>query len=138
MGRRAVLALDTATDVMSVAARRAAGPLGVVVLQGARRQAAEIVECIGRALAQAGGGLADLAGIIVTDGPGSFTGLRISWAAAKGIAQRRGIPLFTLPSLLGTAFSGWAADGASRDAVVAACYDALRGQVFAAAYRFSP
>lgn len=132
------LALDTATDVLSVAARRAEGPVSVVVQHGARRQAAEIVASIDRVLGQAGLAVSGLAGIVVTDGPGSFTGLRISWGAAKGIAHERGIPLYTVPSLLGAAFSAWAADGAERDASMAACYDALRGQVFAAVYRFSP
>jgi tRNA threonylcarbamoyladenosine biosynthesis protein TsaB len=126
------LALDTATDVASVAAERPGGPTAVVVERGARRHAAEIVGLIDRAVREADLGLGDLAGILVSDGPGSFTGLRISWAAAKGLAHERAIPLFAAPSLLG------AAVGAVPGTTVAACYDALRGQVFAGVYRFSP
>ena len=72
------------------------------------------------------------AGIVVGDGPGSFTGLRIGWAAAKGLAHERDLPLVALPSLLGTAYA------AARTGAVAACYDALRGQVFGAIYAFHP
>ena len=131
------LALDTATEVASVAAEHPEGPIAVVVERGARRHAAEIVGLIDRALREAGLGPGDPAGIIVSDGPGSFTGLRISWAAAKGLAHERGIPLFAVPSLLGAAFSAWEATGAEAGATVAACYDALRGQVFAGVYRFA-
>ena len=110
----------------------------MLVEHGARRQAAEIVTWIDRALRAAGLAPRDLAGILVSDGPGSFTGLRISWAAAKGLAHDWGVPLLTAPSLLGAAFSGWEAAGAEPGMAVAACYDALRGQVFGAVYRFAP
>jgi tRNA threonylcarbamoyladenosine biosynthesis protein TsaB len=108
------------------------------VEHGARRQAAEIVTWIDRALRAAGLAPRDLAAILVSDGPGSFTGLRISWAAAKGLSQEWSVPLLTAPSLLGAAFSAWDAVGAEPGKTIAACYDALRGQVFGAVYRFSP
>ncbi len=41
----------------------------------------------------------DLSGLITTIGPGSFTGLRIGLATAKGIAYSRKIPLLTYSSL---------------------------------------
>lgn len=81
-------------------------------------------------LALANLSLEQIAGIIVGDGPGSFTGLRIGWAAAKGLVQERQLPLIAIPSLLG------AAHAAGVD-TVAACYDALRGQVFGAIYAFA-
>ncbi|HEX9704038.1 MAG TPA: tRNA (adenosine(37)-N6)-threonylcarbamoyltransferase complex dimerization subunit type 1 TsaB [Gemmatimonadales bacterium] len=132
------LALDTATEVASVAVRHPQGTEVVLVEHGARRQAAEIVTWIDRALRAAGLAPRDLAAILVSNGPGSFTGLRISWAAAKGLAHEWSVPLLTAPSLLGAAFSGWEGAGAEPGMAVAACYDALRGQVFGAVYRFTP
>jgi tRNA threonylcarbamoyl adenosine modification protein YeaZ len=129
------LALDTATDVASVAV--GAFPDGVRAVRsvhGARQHAAQIVPLVHEVLALAGARVQDLAAVIVGDGPGSFTGLRIGWAAAKGLVQDRGLPLWAVPSLMG------AAHAAARGDVgpVAACFDALRGQVFGAVYAFPP
>lgn len=132
------LAIDTATDLASVAARRPGGEAAVVTERGARRHAAAIIQMIDRALERAGIARGELAGILVADGPGSFTGLRIGWAAAKGLAHERAVPLRTAPSLLGAAFAAWQWAGAEPGSTVAACYDALRGQVFAGLWRFSP
>jgi tRNA threonylcarbamoyladenosine biosynthesis protein TsaB len=124
--------------VASVALGVPGRPAVTVVEAGARRHASRIVPMIDEALRQAGCRPADLVRIIVADGPGSFTGLRIGWAAAKGLAHERGIALWFAPSLLGIAFGAWRAAGIGAGAPVAVCYDALRGQVFAAMYAFQP
>jgi tRNA threonylcarbamoyladenosine biosynthesis protein TsaB len=125
------LAIDTATDVASVAVGSTSGAHTPAArsIRGARRHAAEIVPLVHEVLALAAVPLERLAGIVVGDGPGSFTGLRIGWAAAKGIIQERQLPMIAIPSMLA------AAHAAGVD-TVAACYDALRGQVFAAIYAF--
>jgi tRNA threonylcarbamoyladenosine biosynthesis protein TsaB len=133
-----LLAIDTATDVASVAVRLPDRPPVAATRVGARRHAAELLPMIEEMLARTGVSFAALDSIAVSDGPGSFTGLRIGWAAAKGLVHERRIPLLTAPSLLGAAFAGWRASGSQADTTVAACYDALRGQVFAALYQFAP
>lgn len=127
------LALDTATDRASVA-------LGVPgdrpleeTIAGARRHAAALVPAVQRLLQQAGASLDDLRGIVVSDGPGSFTGLRVGASVAKALAHARGLPLWTAPSLLVRA-----AAAAGDQALVLSVANALRGQVYAAAYRFLP
>jgi tRNA threonylcarbamoyladenosine biosynthesis protein TsaB len=127
------LAIDTATDVASVAVGSAEHTAAVRSIRGARQHAAQIVPLIQQVLAVANLRLEQVTGIIVGDGPGSFTGLRIGWAAAKGITHDRELPLVAIPSLLGAAH---AAHGAIAGPVVA-CFDALRGQVFAAMYEFA-
>jgi tRNA threonylcarbamoyladenosine biosynthesis protein TsaB len=122
------LAIDTATDVASVAVMVGEQTFAHAV-RGARQQSAQILSLIEQILAQAKLSLAQISGIVVGDGPGSFTGLRIGWAAAKGLVQERHLPLITIPSML-------AAAHAAGVETVAACYDALRGQVFGAMYRF--
>jgi tRNA threonylcarbamoyladenosine biosynthesis protein TsaB len=103
-------------------------------VRGARQHAAQIVPLIQEVLTLAATRLEQIAAVVVGDGPGSFTGLRIGWAAAKGLAHERGLPIVAVPSLLGAAHA--AAQGAVGP--VAACFDALRGQVFAAMYAFPP
>src|SRR5438094_324012 len=76
------LAIDTATDIASVAVGKPPDTEAGVFVQGARRHAAEIIVLIEHALEQAGVRPHELEGIVVGDGPGSFTGLRIGWAAA--------------------------------------------------------
>jgi tRNA threonylcarbamoyladenosine biosynthesis protein TsaB len=129
------LAIDTATAVASVAVGTPPAADSVTVLAGSRAQAAQIIDLVDRALAPLAAGPGDLAGIVIADGPGSFTSLRIGWAAAKGLAQERGLPLFAVPSLLAAAAGATAVFGA---VPVAVCFDALRGQVFAALYIVHP
>src|SRR6266550_2783546 len=128
------LALDTATEIASVAAGRPPVAQSGAHMQGARRHAAEIIRLVDFALSRLSIRPADLEGLVVGDGPGSFTGLRIGWAAAKGLAHDRALPLTAVPSLMGAAHA--AARGEAGP--VAACYDALRGQVFGAVYAFPP
>ncbi|HYK83541.1 MAG TPA: tRNA (adenosine(37)-N6)-threonylcarbamoyltransferase complex dimerization subunit type 1 TsaB [Gemmatimonadales bacterium] len=137
--KTAWLAIDTAAPLASVAVLppTPTARARATVIRGAREQAARIIPAVDDALQRAGTRLDDLAGIVVGDGPGSFTGLRIGWAAAKGLAHERDIPLFTAPSLMGLAWVAWHTEGAGAPAVVAACYDALRGEVYGALYEIS-
>ena len=128
------LAIDTATEIGSVAVGRPERVVGARSMRGARQHAAQIVPLIQEVLENSGVQLAQISGLVVGDGPGSFTGLRISWAVAKGLAQERELPLVAVPSLLGAAH---AAAGGQAGPIVA-CFDALRGQVFAAIYKFFP
>ena len=129
------LAIDTATDLASVAVGIPPVTLAAAFVQGARQHAAQILTLVEQALAPTGVRLKELAGIVLGDGPGSFTGLRIGWAAAKGLAQETGLPLRTVPSLMAAAAGGARVLG---DVPVAACFDALRGQVYGAVYVVKP
>jgi len=80
-------------------------------------------------------GVGDVDRIAVVSGPGSFTGLRIGWAAAKGLVQEARLELRAVPSLMAAAAG---AAGELGPEPVAACFDALRGQVYGALYVFYP
>ena len=123
------LAIDTATDIASVAIATGDRTFTRSV-RGARQHAAQIVPLIDEVLQAAQFPLDQVAGIIVGDGPGSFTGLRIGWAAAKGLLYGRQASLVAIPSLMGAAH-------AAGVHTVAACFDALRGQVYGAVYAFT-
>jgi tRNA threonylcarbamoyladenosine biosynthesis protein TsaB len=127
------LAIDTATDRASVAL----GALGAAPLEetvaGARRQAAALLPAIEALLHRAGATLDGLEGVALSDGPGSFTGLRVGASVAKALVHARRVPLWTAPSLMVRA-AGIVRD----DRPVLSIANALRGDVYAAVYRFSP
>jgi tRNA threonylcarbamoyladenosine biosynthesis protein TsaB len=123
------LAIDTATSIASVAVGAPPESVSATVLAGPRTHAGGIVELVDRTLQAAGVTVDRLTGIVVSDGPGSFTGLRVGWAAAKGLAQERELELVAIPALTAAMASAAAVFGPTP---VAACFDALRGQVFGA------
>lgn len=131
------LAIDTATDIASVAVGKAGrGADASRSIRGSRQHAAQLLTMVQQVLADAGVKLQDITEIVVGDGPGSFTGLRIGWAAARGLAHERDLPIVAIPSLLGAAHAVSVFERESR--AFAACYDALRGQVFGAVYAIHP
>jgi tRNA threonylcarbamoyladenosine biosynthesis protein TsaB len=79
----------------------------------------------------------DIDRIAVGIGPGTFTGLRIGIATARGLARARGTPLVGVSTLQSLAGNAWRSRGshlhADADAVVAVL-DARRGEVFAAGW----
>jgi tRNA threonylcarbamoyladenosine biosynthesis protein TsaB len=134
------LAIDTATDIASVAAGRRIGGRAATSdagahVQGARRHAAEIIRLVDFALGRVGVAPGDLDGIVVGDGPGSFTGLRIGWSVVKGLAQEAGLQVVAVPSLLAAAAGAAVKLG---PVPIAACFDALRGEVYGALYVIHP
>jgi tRNA threonylcarbamoyladenosine biosynthesis protein TsaB len=102
--------------------------------------AERVFATIDEALADAGIEREALDAIACDIGPGSFTGVRVGVAAAKGIAMGLGAPLVGVCSLAAMAAAGFAAADAGEGAsaigleVVLALLDAKRDEVFAAAY----
>jgi tRNA threonylcarbamoyladenosine biosynthesis protein TsaB len=127
------LALDTATDRPSLALGSPDAP-GVDLPVPSRHELSRQIERLASGLLTLRGiAVRELAGVAVADGPGSFTGLRIGIAFAKGLCRAAGLRLVTAPSLMAAARA--AARGSEP---VVAEFDALRGEVFCAAYRFGP
>lgn len=112
----------------------AAGDAVEESLVGARRHAGALLPMAQRALARRGIGLDGVEALALSDGPGSFTGLRVGAAVAKALVQARGLPLWVAPSLMVRAAGVASDDGA----LVLAVTDALRGEVYAGAFRFEP
>jgi tRNA threonylcarbamoyladenosine biosynthesis protein TsaB len=126
VGPSAVLAIDTSTQVASVAVVGPGGGSCGEGLAGSRHD--DLLELIDRALADAGVELADLAGIAVGAGPGSFTGLRIGMATAKGLCFATGLPLWSVSSLAALAFDAGEVDSLV-DTLVVPAFDARRGEI---------
>lgn len=128
------LALDTSGDTASVAVGLAgSSPRAEASLQGARQHASALLPLIEKVMAEAGvAGVSALTGVLLTDGPGSFTGLRVSASVAKAMVLTRGLQIRTAPSLLVVA-----AGALPRPAgPILVVIDALRGELYAAMYEF--
>ncbi len=89
-----LLAIDTATSVVVVAAGEPSGRLiGALTFPAEHRHGSPLLPAIGRLASERGLDVADLEAVIVGTGPGAFTGLRVGLATAKVLAHERGIPL---------------------------------------------
>ena len=75
--------------------------------------------------------LSTIDAIAVSGGPGSFTGLRIGSATAKGLGLALNKPLIHVPTLDGTAYNMFGASG-----LICPIMDARRNQVYTGIYRF--
>ncbi|MXZ61517.1 MAG: tRNA (adenosine(37)-N6)-threonylcarbamoyltransferase complex dimerization subunit type 1 TsaB [Acidobacteria bacterium] len=132
-----VLALDT-TGTLGSVALGLAGPSDAVTadavetFEPSNRHSRSLLPAIRRVMAPAGLGTRDLALVVATRGPGSFTGLRIGLATAQGFALAAGIPAAGVSSLDAAALADAAASGPGLRRLV--IVDALRGELFAALY----
>jgi tRNA threonylcarbamoyladenosine biosynthesis protein TsaB len=125
------LAIDTATGRLSVAVGLSATDAVERHVDGPRQHARALLPLVDEALTAREESLADVEAVIVADGPGSFTGLRVGAAVAKGLHDALGLPIYSAPSLLGCAVAE------HRAGCVVVTSEALRGEVYAAVYRFA-
>jgi tRNA threonylcarbamoyladenosine biosynthesis protein TsaB len=126
-----LLALDTATRTASLALHDGLRVRYEATWEADRRHTVQLTPRLVSALEDLGLRPEDLGGVAVALGPGSFTGLRVGLAVAKGLALARGLPLVGVPTLDVVA----AAQGRSRQPLVAVL-QAGRGHVCAALYRW--
>lgn len=131
-----LLAIETATNVCSVAVWKRGSVACELTLNRPRAHAENIVPLISDALTYAGLKPSDIGVVAVSAGPGSYTGLRIGASTAKGFAVAVDASLVAVPSLAALAESARGAM-ANGDVIVAA-FDARRDEVFAAAFRSGP
>ncbi len=129
-----LLALDTAAELCAACVWDAAGgvELGRSVEKMRTGHAERLMAVISRALETSGGGFADLRRIAVSVGPGSFTGIRVGVATARGLSLALKIPAVGVSTLDAVAAQASAAEpgrpvlallGAGTGPIAAAAYD---------------
>lgn len=94
-----LLALDTSTAIASFALYGPNGLLAETTWRSHRDQTAQLLPGIQKMLELQAVTPANLTGVAVAIGPGSFNGLRVGVSTAKGIALALGLPLFGFSSL---------------------------------------
>ncbi|GHU57434.1 tRNA (adenosine(37)-N6)-threonylcarbamoyltransferase complex dimerization subunit type 1 TsaB [Spirochaetia bacterium] len=124
-----ILAIDTAANVLSVALS-AAEERWYLEADAGLRHSELLMDMVDTLLKQGGLKPADLDLAACMKGPGSFTGLRIGFSAAKGLALALGIPLIPIPTLdcMALNYSQW-------PGVVVPAINAKKGRFFTALYR---
>lgn len=126
-----ILAVETATPRGSVALVAGGEVVAESALPPGRQASETFVGAVHGLLEKAGGRLRDVRRVAVSAGPGSFTGLRVGMAAAKGFCFGLGIPIVPVPTLHALALTVRADGGA-----VAVCpvLDARKKEVYAALF----
>ena len=131
-----ILAFDTCLGALSVAVRwRGAG--GEWLMRHAhevreRGHAERLMPMMAEVMEEAGLAFSDLDRIAVTVGPGSFTGVRVGVAAARGLALASGMAVVGATSLAVMAHQADELLGPARrgDRLLAVAVDARRGSVY--------
>lgn len=128
-----LLLIETATEKCSVAISS-----GVEILAKAEAikvfdHSARLTLLIEQCLQTAGMQIDQISAIALSEGPGSYTGLRVGMATAKGICFGTGLPLILVPTLEAMSYNALQKAG-NLDAHYLPMLDARRMEVYAALY----
>ncbi len=135
------LGIETATPVCSAAIVHCEKSVAEYTLNTASSHEPHLMPMIERILCDTGIELRRLAAIAVSTGPGSFTGLRIGLATAKGLALAQNVPLIGIPTLDGLSYNAAFAVNIHTASSLTPCIicpliDARKGEVYSALYRY--
>ena len=127
-----ILNIDTATETAGICLSQDGETLLLLQNEEQKDHASWLHEAIARAMESTGHCMKDLQAIAVTGGPGSYTGLRVGMAAAKGFSYALGIPLIAENTLKVMAFA--ASREGFAEGLLCPMIDARRMEVFTAVY----
>lgn len=135
-----ILNIDTATENAGICVARDGVAIADRVNREQKDHAGWIQPAIARLMLDAGCTLQQLDAVAVTEGPGSYTGLRVGMATAKGLCYALQIPLITESTLKVMAYATREAMGLSTGephllpTLICPMIDARRMEVFTAVY----
>ena len=125
-----ILNIDTALDRASLSLAENGETIRFTDNESRQDHAAWIHTAIAKMLGEAGRFIKELDAVAVSNGPGSYTGLRIGLSTAKGICYALKIPLITISTL---ELIAWSVKEEAEDLLVP-LVDARRDEVFTAVY----
>lgn len=128
-----ILALDSSGLVASVALSEDDNLIAEYTIQYKKTHSQTLLPMLAEIRKMVELDLSTVDAIAVAAGPGSFTGLRIGSATAKGLAFAMKKPIVPVPTLEGLAYQMY-----GTDAVVCPIMDARRNQVYTGIYEFVP
>jgi tRNA threonylcarbamoyladenosine biosynthesis protein TsaB len=126
-----LVAIETSTDYGSVAVGTPAELAAEFVIGSRSRHAESLLPALDFLLRTARVDRRAVEAVIVGAGPGSFTGVRIAAATARGLACGLAVPLYAYSSLAVAAYDAAMDNGGA----VCALFDARRGEVYAGCYQ---
>jgi tRNA threonylcarbamoyladenosine biosynthesis protein TsaB len=125
-----ILVIDTSGPVCGTAIMDEDRVYSEFTAQNRNTHSASLMPMAEEALQAAGTELRELDAIAAVTGPGSFTGVRIGVATAKGLAHGAGLPCIPVDALEALSASAGEFDG-----IICPIQDARAGQVYGAAFR---
>ncbi len=125
-----ILVIDTSGPVCGTAVMDETKVYSEFAAQNRNTHSTSLMPMIEAALNAAGTDVKGLDAVAAVTGPGSFTGVRIGVATAKGLAHGAGLPCIPVDALEALAVSAGEFDG-----IVCPIQDARAGQVYGAAFR---
>lgn len=126
-----ILAIDTTSSAVSAAVANDEKLLGVYMCNDKMTHLQKLMPMIDNLIKNCEMEINDITHIAVSEGPGSFTGIRIGVSAAKALAQVNDIPVISVPALKALAYNIPFFQG-----LVCPVFDARRQQVYGAVYRW--
>jgi tRNA threonylcarbamoyladenosine biosynthesis protein TsaB len=129
-----ILSIDTGTEEAGICLARDEHTLGLLNNNDQKDHASWLHVAIRQLMENTGFALQELNAIACSAGPGSYTGLRVGMAAAKGLCYALKIPLITVNTLKIMALAGRQQAFNKSDYFICPMIDARRMEVFAALY----
>ncbi len=130
MDSKIILAADSTATVATVAVRRGGETLREITVNSGNTHSVTLLPMVEEVLADCGISLSDVDIFAVSQGPGSFTGVRIGTSLVKGLAFRDEKPCVGVSTLDALAYNLREYKG-----IVCPCMNARREQVYTAIFR---
>lgn len=126
-----ILALETTGPHASVAVINEEGKVAELSSDAVLNHLQHLMPMTQQLLDENGLKLGDMTAIAASQGPGSFTGIRIGVSSARALAQVMGLPTIAVPTLKAFAYNMPDFNG-----LICPVFDARRSQVYAGAYKW--